>query len=118
MLNRFTIRLGAVLATLVTVLMVLAACGEAAPTATLAPTATPAPTANPLEGAEIILYSGRNENLVGPAIEAFIEATGIRVRTRYASTGAIAAQILEEGDNTPADVVPAPRRRCAGRALA
>ena len=105
MLNHFTLRFGGVLAALVTVLMVLAACGEAAPTATLAPTATPAPTANPLEGAEIILYSGRNENLVGPAIEAFIEATGIRVRTRYASTGAIAAQILEEGDNTPADVV-------------
>lgn len=56
-------------------------------------------------GAEITLYSGRNEHLVGPAIEAFTEATGIEVRTRYAKTGAIAAAILEEGRNTPADVV-------------
>ena len=99
MLNRFLVRLGAVLAALIAASMVLAACGGGDPTA------TPAPPPDPLEGAEIVLYSGRNENLVGPAIEAFSEATGIRVRTRYASTGAIAAAILEEGGNTPADVV-------------
>ena len=99
MLNRFTVRLGVVLAALIAASMVLAACGGGDPTA------PPASTPDPLEGAEIVLYSGRNENLVGPAIEAFSEATGIRVRTRYASTGAIAAAILEEGGNTPADVV-------------
>ncbi len=99
MLNRFLVRLGAVLAALIAASMVLAACGGGDPTA------TPASTPDPLEGAEIVPYSGRNENLVGPAIEAFSEATGIRVRTRYASTGAIAAAILEEGGNTPADVV-------------
>lgn len=111
MSNRFVTRLGAVIAALVAALMVAAACESADPTATprpaatLAPSATPVPTTDPLENAEIVLYSGRNRNLVEPAIEAFIEATGINVRARYASTGAVVAAILEEGDNTPADVV-------------
>ena len=56
-------------------------------------------------GESITVYSGRNENLVGPAIQAFEDATGVRVRVKYASSAAIAATILEEGSKTPADVV-------------
>jgi iron(III) transport system substrate-binding protein len=37
-------------------------------------------------------------------IEQFAEATGIDDRVKYASTPQLAATLLEEGDNTPADV--------------
>ena len=53
---------------------------------------------------QLIIYSGRSESLVGPIIEQFKEATGIDVQVRYGSTAEIAATILEEGDNSPADV--------------
>ena len=52
----------------------------------------------------LVVYSGRSESLVGPIIEQFREATGIDVSTKYGGTGEIAATILEEGNNSPADV--------------
>lgn len=52
----------------------------------------------------LTIYSGRNENLVGPFIEAFTAATGIDADVRYAGTGELAITILEEGDASPADV--------------
>lgn len=52
----------------------------------------------------LVIYSGRSESLVGPVIEQFEELTGIEVQVNYASTGPLAATLLEEGDNTPADV--------------
>ncbi|MGO0575540.1 extracellular solute-binding protein [Ornithinimicrobium panacihumi] len=52
----------------------------------------------------LTLYSGRNEELVQPVLDAFTEETGIEVEVRYADTASMAAQILEEGDNSPAEV--------------
>jgi len=52
----------------------------------------------------ITVYSGRSEDLVGPLIEDFEDATGIAVAIRYGDTAELASTILEEGDNTPADV--------------
>ena len=52
----------------------------------------------------LVIYSGRSESLVGPIIEQFEEVTGINVAVKYGSTGEIAATILEEGHNSPADV--------------
>ena len=52
----------------------------------------------------LVVYSGRSESLVGPIIERFQEATGIEVGVKYGSTSEIAATLLEEGDNSPADV--------------
>jgi len=42
--------------------------------------------------------------LVGPIIDQFASATGIDVQVRYGSTSEMAATILEEGRNSPADV--------------
>ncbi len=52
----------------------------------------------------IVVYCGRGESLVGPVVAAFQEETGIQVDIRYGGTADLAAQILEEGDQSPADV--------------
>lgn len=56
------------------------------------------------ETGEITVYSGRNEDLIGPVLTMFSDATGIKVNARYGSTAEMAATILEEGGNSPADV--------------
>lgn len=55
-------------------------------------------------GEPLTVYSGRSEELVGPALELFTASTGIPVEVRYGDTAEVAAQILEEGGNSPADV--------------
>lgn len=62
--------------------------------------------AEPLEPGEdsLVIYSGRSEELVGPVFEQFEERSGIDVQVRYGETAELAATILEEGDNSPADL--------------
>lgn len=55
-------------------------------------------------GPSITLYSGRNEALVQPIIDQFIADTGIEVEVRYGDTTELAGVLLEEGDNSPADL--------------
>lgn len=52
----------------------------------------------------VTIYSGRNENLVGGIIDKLQDATGTPVEVRYGDSAELAAQLLEEGDRTQADV--------------
>lgn len=71
-----------------------------------------APGADPAAGAGagpdgdgvLTIYSGRNEDLVAPLIEQLEAAVGGTVEVRYGSTGEMAAQLLEEGADSPADL--------------
>ncbi|MEV0729142.1 iron ABC transporter substrate-binding protein [Polymorphospora sp. NPDC051019] len=74
----------------------LAACG--------AEDDAPAQAETPTSDKKITVYSGRSESLVKPLLEQFTQATGIAVETRYGNTAAMATQLLEEGDKSPADV--------------
>lgn len=52
----------------------------------------------------LVVYSGRSESLIAPLIADFEEVTGAKVQVNYGSTGPLAATLLEEGGNTPADI--------------
>ncbi len=90
--------------------LVVAGCtgGSSSPTPTASPEGSPAasPSLSPAAtvGGSLTVYSGRSEKLVGPIIERFEKASGVNVEVRYGDTAELAATILEEGDNSPADV--------------
>ena len=57
------------------------------------------------EGASsIVVYSGRDQDLIEPLLDAFTAATGIEVEARYEGSADLALLIQTEGDNSPADV--------------
>ncbi len=56
-------------------------------------------------GDELTLYSGRIEPILGPALKQYEDGPdGIGVKVRYGDSPSLAAQITEEGVNSPADV--------------
>ena len=81
------------------------ACGTD-PASTSAPNSSSAPAMNEedKEPGELIIYSGREEELIGPIVEQFATATGIDVKVNYGSNAALVATIQEEGQNSPADI--------------
>lgn len=69
------------------------------------PTNGPAPTGSTAADESVVLYSGRTEELVGSLLERFEEESGIEVQVRYGSSPEMAATILTEGTDSPADLV-------------
>lgn len=89
--------------TLVIAAAAVAACGaDATATPTAQPQATPTPA--PEGAGSLVVYSGRGESLVDPIIQQFADVTGINVEVKYGGTASLAATLLEEGANSPADV--------------
>jgi iron(III) transport system substrate-binding protein len=92
--------------------VVMAACGSSGDTspATTSPATTspgstsPDTTLAPDASGPLVVYSGRGEDLVGPIIERFTEATGIEVSVRYGNSAEMLLLIQEEGRNSPADL--------------
>jgi len=56
------------------------------------------------DGAALTVYSGRSEEYVGPALDAFTKKTGVTLNVRYGDSVDLGLLIGEEGDKTPAQV--------------
>jgi iron(III) transport system substrate-binding protein len=54
--------------------------------------------------ATLIVYSGRDERFVKEMYDRFSATTGIELRVRYGDSASLAATLVEEGSNSPADV--------------
>ncbi len=72
--------------------LIAAACGSSESEAT------------PPSETRLVVYSGRGEQLIEVLVEEFTEETGIQVDVRYGGSTELAATLLEEGQNSPADV--------------
>lgn len=53
---------------------------------------------------ELTVYSGRSEEFIAPFFTAWEKESGIKLNVRYGDSAELAAQILEEGKNSPADL--------------
>ena len=61
-------------------------------------------SANTSGGDSITLYSGQHPETVAALVSAFEKQTGIKVAVRSDDEGVLAAQIIQEGSHSPADV--------------
>lgn len=56
------------------------------------------------ESQSLTVYSGRSEAFIGRFFADFEAESGIKLNIRYGDSAELAAQILEEGENSPADI--------------
>ncbi|GAB2754761.1 iron ABC transporter substrate-binding protein [Terrabacter sp. AAH1] len=57
-----------------------------------------------LDPGKLTIYSAQHENLTDAWAKAFKEKTGVDVQIRYGGDSAMAAQLVQEGQRSPADV--------------
>ena len=85
--------------------LVLAACsGSSTPETAEEVSETTEEVSTAQTAGSLVVYSGRAESLLAPLFEQFTAETGITVSIRYGDTAELAAQLLEEGDRTPAQL--------------
>jgi len=72
---------------------------EGESTETVTPGGTPVGSAG-----KATVYSGRNENLIGPILARCEGLTGVDAEIRYGDSPELAATLLEEGDRSPASL--------------
>lgn len=53
---------------------------------------------------DLVVYSGRSEPLLGPFLDRFERQADLEVEVRYGDTSSFTATLMEEGEETPADV--------------
>ena len=53
---------------------------------------------------ELTIYSGRSEEFIAPFFANWEQESGIKLNVRYGDSAELAAQILEEGNNSTADL--------------
>jgi len=52
----------------------------------------------------LTMYSGRIAPILSPAVDLYEKASGFKVKTRYGDSPSLAATLVEEGKNSPADL--------------
>lgn len=53
---------------------------------------------------KVTVYSGREEEYIAPLMERYEKETGVEIEIKYGDSAELAATIVEEGENTPAEV--------------
>jgi iron(III) transport system substrate-binding protein len=56
------------------------------------------------QSTSLTIYSGRDERFVKPVFDRYTDLTGVELRVRYGDSATLAATLLEEGSNSPADI--------------
>ena len=100
MTPRISISRSGFLLLLLSLVAVLAACGDSSGSSSES-----AEGSSDLNGKTITVYSGRGEDLIQPVLDAFEAESGVNVEVRYLSSSDAALTIETEGDRSPADVV-------------
>lgn len=84
--------------------LVVAAAAALLPAALLVGCSSDQQSGETAPQADLTVYSGRTENLIGPIIDRFEAETGTAVDVRYGDSADLALLIEQEGDRSPADV--------------
>ena len=87
----------------ISILLAVSALGAGACSATSEDTGADGSNEPETEG--ITLYSGRIPAAIGGAIDSYEADAARDVQVRFGDTGDLAATVIEEGDNSPADVL-------------